>query len=279
MYFPSGDGAADAATRAALYRRIEQHLLPATTVGADLVLGDMNAALRGTDRTHALYAKDKAHQTAVVRLGLRSFEAPGATPRLKTYHTAEGLVSRIDDVLTTCPEIDLQAWRQHIQVVTDTWAGNDTDHDALIVSVPWETLDLEPPIQPATAPRGRRPADAPRKLLTPISPLDKDLLQRTLEERQGSTWATLRGTLAGAVNQHLRAHHAQKQTRSPGQPFVLESVLGRPARECLEDWGQQITRLTVAAQAIAEEVCDTAPMNGGHHYRSRGVAKEWLRLK
>jgi hypothetical protein len=166
------------------------------------------------------------------------------------------------------------------QVVTDTLAGNDTDHDALIVSVPWAALGLEPPIQIAETPQGRRrQADAPRKLLTPISPLDKDLLKRALEERQGATWATLRDTLAGAVAQNLRAHQTQKQARSPRQPLLLESILGRPARDCLEDWGQQVTHLAVAAQAIAEEVCATAPADGGRHYQSRGVAKAWLRLK
>jgi hypothetical protein len=144
VYLPAGDSTADAAARAALYQRLERHLLPADAAGADLVLGHMNAALRDTDRTHALYARDKAHQRAAERLGLRPFEAPGAPPRLRTYHTAAGLVSRIDDVLTTCPEAALQEWRQHTHVVTDTLAGNDTDHDALIVSVPWAALGRAP---------------------------------------------------------------------------------------------------------------------------------------
>jgi exonuclease III len=121
VYLPAGDSTADAAARAALYQRLERHLLPADAAGADLVLGDMNAALRDADRTHALYARDKAHQRAAERLGLQPFEAPEASPRLRTYHTAAGLVSRIDDALTTCPEATLQEWRQHIKWSQTPW--------------------------------------------------------------------------------------------------------------------------------------------------------------
>ena len=276
VYLPAGDRPEDAATREALYGRIGQCIQEGA--GADIVLGDMNAALLPSDRSHPLYARDRRHRHFADALGLRPFEVAGTGGRDRTYRTAEGLVSRIDDILTTCPEAQLQEWRQSTTVATDTMEGNDTDHDALIVRVPWGALGLEPPchLGPQCA------VTTPRKLKTPMSTIDRESLKRALEQHQGPRWAALGEELARAATD-LAEHHRLKEVRRPGQPLKLESMdcgAGRrPAADCIEDWGAQISSLLTDAQALAMKVCATTPSNGGRHYQPRGVARAWRQLK
>ena len=236
VYMPAGTTPEDVATRETLYRHIKQHLQRGA--GANIVLGDMNAALLASDRSHPLYPRDIRHQHAAAAMKLRPFEAADIGSRDRTYRNPEGLVSRIDDVLTTCPAAQLEEWRPHITVTTDVMEGNDTDHDALIVRVPWETLGLEPPCQPG--PQSHGPAS--QRLKTPMSAIDKACLERTLEAQQGPQWAALLADLEIAA-EDLANHYIAKAAGSPEQPIKLQSLQSGGTRQsavvCIEGGGHR----------------------------------------
>jgi exonuclease III len=177
LYVPCA-GSADTDLGASIRAQLE-----ADTIDRDarhtLVAGDMNAAMHPSDRTVGeesprAYTHDRAHRAAMEGLRLAPVDAlptPDAThARLKTFRRqGKGLISRIDDVLTTVPKEELANMGGEVAVQTHCMEGASTDHDALEVRLPWAALGMEPLQDLPPLPRG-----PPTKLLKlPMSQEDR----------------------------------------------------------------------------------------------------------
>jgi exonuclease III len=174
VYMPSSSPG-DKFIRSQIYKEIKRlsHRAQDTLHGTHnlIVAGDFNATLCPTDRTnHRTYKIDTQHQDWVTICQLQPLDLPtSSTPRLPTWRkgAAEIPTSRIDDILTTNPALHMEATTQVIDLT-----GTSTDHNLLMATIPFTSLNLIPPPPPRTTHLH------PWKHLTPESSLS---LPRTKE--------------------------------------------------------------------------------------------------
>lgn len=123
-----------------------------------ILAGDWNAALLTGDR-NVLTSRDKAHQHLMETLGMTLTENAGSTRRAATHQRAENLQDgRIDDILVTKQLIDNQIC--HNEVI---WGTEDSDHSALMSSIPLNNMIL---IKPGP---DMQPLPRAAKLKTPVN--------------------------------------------------------------------------------------------------------------
>jgi hypothetical protein len=212
VYMPSSSPG-DKFIRSQIYKEIKRlsHRAQDTLHGTHnlIVAGDFNATLCPTDRTnHRTYKIDTQHQDWVTTCQLQPLDLPtSSTPRIPTWRkgAAEIPTSRIDDILTTNPALHMEATTQVIDLT-----GTSTDHNLLVATIPFTSLNLIPPPTPKD--------DTPRPLETPnhrkLLKLTKDQrasLMLLLETHHGSHYHSLSTRMQTLVTQYVEPHLASPE--------------------------------------------------------------------
>ena len=255
LYVPCA-GSADADLGASIRAQLEADISD-RDARTTLVAGDMNAALYPSDRTVGeesprTYTHDRAHRAAMEGLRVAPVDALPASDatraRLKTFRRqGKGLISRIDDVLTTVPQEELANMRGEVEVQTHCMEGASTDHDALEVRLPWAALGMEPLQDLPPLPRG-----PPTKLLKlPMSQEDKQRLTQALREKLGPELADLQAELLNAREKDLDPHNAYLLQKDPGERHRLATIQGAPAHQWIDQVSEKLCDILQKAQALA----------------------------
>ena len=197
-------------------------------------------------------------------------------PRTHTFRVpSRGLVSRIDDVLTTTPMESLQQWTAQISVTTHGMEGSNTDHDALLVQAPWAALGLQPPI---TLPMG--PHQPPQRVLRlPMTHDDQTRLTLAVQDRMGARLARLGTRLDTAVTVSVRPHWDRLEADTAGAFTPLRTVGTRCSRDYIDDAARELTEILQQTHQTALDVCGTKMTNpGGRKRPVRMVHRKWRAL-
>lgn len=277
VYCPSG-GPGDIYIRRQIYQSIEQHLAKhqhqdSTT----LILGDFNATLANMDRaTGRATAVDKEHRAFVQRTSLhptepiQTNEARQYTYFASTYRTP---TSRLDDILTNLPPLTTTDDKWETSAI-DT-SGWNTDHNGLMLSAPYGTLQMAPP----PPEDDKSVTKGTTKLRLPMSQADKTALSSALADELGTELTALDTEIQGLLDQEVNMHWRELTKLQATECHTLKQLQAQPARQVIDELGRRLVDILVAAQDIAMRVCRTkhiAPQ--GFQCRPRTVSRKRHKL-
>ena len=242
--------------------------LQSLTDSSVLLAGDFNATLQDRDRVSGkCYNADKLHRQFVASCNLHPTENPASGARAMSYFQGvqQAPCSRIDDIL--CSQPLTQA-----QTTTVALAGDLFDHAYVKATLQYDELGISPNPSPSA------PLEPKVVLQTPLTKADTAKLSAALTARQPE-WTALAVRLSNIVEQEVRPHWRRLQETDASRPAPLSTVEGQPARQLIDQLGEQISTLLLGAHGIAMEVCTTRRTNpSGLHFRPRAVSRRRKRL-
>ena len=216
---------------------------------AMLVMGDFNAALYPADRScSGPKPEDKAHHTFTQETGLQAIPEP--QPRQKTWRKHNGATdtSRIDDIL--CHPLPRGA-----QIKTISTTGENTDHNILMASIPYTSMDLFPP--PPELTQEKEKIQAITKLATPISKEDRHKLTTQATQELGPQINSILTATNTIMEQDVIPHWNHVSTLDGRHPTPLHSLQGQEPRLIIQKLADEITLIAQQTQTIALRVCKT----------------------
>jgi exonuclease III/ribonuclease HI len=261
--------------RKKLYASLRQQILDPSRKQQETVLiaGDWNATLHQHDRgSHNEYPADIQHREFIQAADLHNLDDKLQQDRQPTFigPGGTGVTSRIDDMYIQ-PMGDVQTWTDHAQIVLRL-TGDTTDHHALVTNLHAPDLGICLPtkVMPPEKP-------AQKQLVRPITKANKTLAKQAVEQGICPVAHNIQAGMQQIMTTDIRPHLRRlKEANADGRTVhKCSTLLGRPAKEVVEEKAAKVEDVLQEVQRIIENTCPTTTVKpGAMHCLPKKVSKQ-----